>query len=110
MKLGNVIVSEVVVVDLIMYSTLGLFILAMFIIFFWVFVQCQNDADRSSRRYGRKMTTVDIPPVREQRSRRSQQLQPPLIPNKGFRQSGSSRQEYSYNTWSTFCDVPIVEV
>ena len=102
--------------DLALYTTLALFIIILLAVFFWIFITCQNWNDSGSR------NTVDYYPVHIGRRHCTLlDYQKYAFPNQNYgykkykiatmkANRNPSKSSSKYNTTSTVCELPIVEV
>ena len=106
--------------DLALYTTLALFVIVLLAVFFWIFITCQNwnESTRKSR------NTVDYYPVHigrrhctlldYQKYAYPQSIQNykkyAIAPMKVTGDRNPSKSSSRYNTNSTVCELPIVEV
>ena len=104
--------------DLALYTTLALFIIILLAVFFWIFITCQNWNDSGSR------NTVDYYPVHIGRRHCTlldyqKYAFPQSNQNYGYKKyniatmkvnRNPSKSSSKYNTTSTVCELPIVEV
>ena len=111
--------------DLALYTTLALFVIVLLAVFFWIFMTCQNWSDPG--RDSRRRNTVDYYPVHIGRRHCSLlDYQKYAYPQnmQSFQKSAykkysiatmkvnrnPSKSSSKYNTNSTVCELPIVEV
>ena len=108
--------------DLALYTTLALFVIVLLAVFFWIFMTCQNWSDPG--RNSRRRNTVDYYPVHigrrhctlldYQKYAYPQNMQ--SFQNSAYKKysmkvnRNPSKSSSKYNTNSTVCELPIVEV